>query len=140
MDAQSSLPKSVVFSPHEPHVPSESEQCKYKTSRKVRGIMHMCMWRKDNIFRQRRLSIYHVLCIVHYISCIILMHHALVSCIQKFVNPSLHLLKRMVLKTICSCCSHIQRLHYPGFAAFFYFFFISPADLKATKTLIRKTP
>ena len=80
----------------------------------------MCMWRKDDIFRQRRLSIHHVLYIVHYISCIILMHHALVSCIQKFVNPSLHLLKRMVLKTICSCWSHIQRLHYPAFAAFFY--------------------
>ena len=47
----------------------------------------MCMWRKDNNFRQRRLSIHHLLCIVHYISCIILMHQALVSWIKKSPPP-----------------------------------------------------
>ena len=46
-------------------------------------VVHVFTWRKDDIFRQRRLSIHHVLCIMHYISCIILMHHALVSCIKK---------------------------------------------------------
>ena len=57
----------------------------------------MCMWRKDDLFRQRRLSIHHVLCIVHYKSCIILMHHALVSCIKNSPPPP----KKIVLKTTC---------------------------------------
>ena len=51
--------------------------------RNVRGIAHAHVCRKDDISRQRRLNIHHVLCIVYHASCI--MNHA--SCIKKINTP-----------------------------------------------------
>ena len=50
-----------------------------RDGRNARGITNAHVCRKDNISRQRRLSIHNVLCIVHHASCI--MHQ------QKIQHP-----------------------------------------------------